>query len=486
MSKYVEGRHLSELQADKTNQIVFWTRGNFPTQQVEGLTEKIVLENFKLLYLLSGTILASTSYYFESPITQSVTLVLKDFFEDGSAVFFFDEDLDGPTDHAKSKIAKSPDGTTVYKDRKKILSDAKKLENLGDSLVRRENVSISDKMVGLWIEDILSTDNYSIGFYINKEITIQYQQEAIKTKLIEFAKRRDKDFVWEFIQPTLISCGLTNEKFHIMARKRLSQMYSLATARTLSASLDKKVSYSQINQDSKHDTYLFSICLNQLGILDKILAMRPNELKALKNSTEFGIFRNCYFKLIDDLSYDPSSILPGISLISTFEESYAQKGSDAFFVQNFLDLVEKCHLPKEKFQNSIDEIKNIIEKFNIFAVNKFVEKVKSSNFDNNSKEKEELVFYKLKEYKQTAIKNVIFYSLFLLAGAFIFSLDRFFDEFSWKNLRYVKNFAGSVIFFIPFIRSFFNHGQLAKYFLFLISKKEQKRIRIEITNNISN
>ena len=207
MSKYIEGRHLSKLQSNENSQIVFWTYGNFPTQQVEGLTERIVLDNFKLLYLLSGTIVVSASCYFESSITQSIAKILKDFFEDGSAAFFFDENLEGPVDHARSKILKSPSGALVYKDSKSVLSAAKKLELLGDNLIRRKCVSISNIMVDLWIDDVLSHEAYSIGYYVDLEIKIKGQQKIIKRKLIDFVKRREKEFVWEFIQPVLLECG---------------------------------------------------------------------------------------------------------------------------------------------------------------------------------------------------------------------------------------------------------------------------------------
>jgi hypothetical protein len=185
MAKYIKGQHLSELKKQQQKQLVFWTLGNAPTQQAHNLEYRAVLNNLKLLYLLSGKIIASSSYFFESPITQSVTDSLKDFFDDGSILYFFDDDLESPTDHVKKKISKSPKGLSAYSNEQKVLSEAKKLEGFNNNLLRRPNTSISDKIVELWISDILSLEDYTIGAYISKELkSIEKQSSTKKSSLI--------------------------------------------------------------------------------------------------------------------------------------------------------------------------------------------------------------------------------------------------------------------------------------------------------------
>ncbi|GHU03205.1 hypothetical protein FACS1894158_01050 [Betaproteobacteria bacterium] len=485
MAKYIEGQHIRNLPKE---QLVFWTKGNEPTQKVNNLTYNIVLNNLKLLYLLSGKIIASASYFFESTITQQVTDSLKSFFEEGDISFFFDDDLDSPTEHAEKKISKSPKGLSVYRDKKTVLINARKLEIFGNNLLRRPPLSISSKMVELWIQEVLSTTSNSIGANIAREVRNYAKQNEIKNKLVSFATNRDKDFVWDYIKPILVSFGLKNPDFHKMIQRKLSQMYSLATANVLGVELDEKLNYNLIDKNSKYDTTLFKACLCQLGIYELILQLDNDDLKQLKNSIDFAIFRDFYFKTIEDCEYRPERIKVGIDTFSKIEGAKQNNISRKEFINKFVEYNKLCNYPRRAFKKRLDEIKTNLENFNIGTgiVNNFVSLVQSKHTDNTANKDliNENVNLKLKEYNTNAIKKICWYSLFIGIAIFIFLFgisdeklnETIIYDIKWKH---IKQSFSLILFLFPFIRSFIKHDDIIKSFLFLFSKKEKARIKAE-------
>jgi len=487
MAKYIKGQNLTDLQKDK---LVFWTKGNAPTQKVNNLTYDIVLNNLKLLYLLSGKVIASASYFLESPITQQVTDSLKSFFDEGDILFFFDDNLESPTEHAEKKISKSPKGLSAYRDKKTVLSNAKKIETFGDNLLRRPPVSISDKMVDLWINEVLSTSHNSIGASIAREISYYDKQNAIKRKLVDFAKNREKDFVWDYIKPILVSSGLRNPHFHKMIQGKLSQMYALATANVLGVELDEKLNYNLIDKNSKYDTSLFAVCLQQLGILQLILQLDNNDLKQLKNSLDFEIFRTFYFNMIEDCQYQPNSVEKSIDTFRTIENEKQNNITKKEFVNKFVELNKLCNYPRRNFRRRLDEIKMNLETFNARTgiVTNFVSLVQSKQVETPN---EELISgyteLKLKEHKRGAIKTICWYSVFLIVAIFVFRFkieNEKLDEVLFCNIKWkdVKEFFALILFLVPMIRSFIKHDNVLKSFSFLFSKKEKARIKKKFEN----
>lgn len=487
MAKYIKGQHLTDLQKEK---LVFWTKGNAPTQKVNNLTYTIVLNNLKLLYLLSGKIIASASYFFESPITQKVTDSLKSFFDEGDILFFFDDDLESPTEHAEKKISKSPKGLSAYRDKKTVLSNAKKLETFGDKLLRRPPHSISNKMVELWIVDVSSTTINSIGASIAREIPNYAKQKVVKDKLISFARNRDKDFVWDYIKPILTSYDLTNSDFHKLIQSKLAQMYALATASVLGVDIDEKLDYNLINKNSKYDTTLFSICLNQLGILQLILQLDNDDLRQLKYSLEFAIFRDFYFKLIEDCEFQPEIVKGGIDAFSKIETLKQNGISKKEFIDRFVGYSKLCNYPSRKFRQRLNEIKTNLENFNIVTagiITNFVSFVQSKHVDTPNKDLVyENIAFKLKEYKREAIKIVCWYLVFIAIAIYLslFAIPEdklnqvLFYQVEWKHF---KQIITGISVLIPMIRSFIKHDNVIKAFLFLLSKKEKALIEKKIT-----
>ena len=487
MAKYIEAQHIRNLQKEK---LVFWTKGNAPTQQVNHLSRNVVLDSLKLLYLLSGKIIASASFFFESPITQQVTDSLKSFFEEGEILYFFDDNLDSPTEHAEKKISKSPKGLSAYRNKTIVLSNAKKLETFGNNLLRRPPLSISDKMVDLWIGEILSTNTNSIGANIAKEIRDSAKQREIRNRLINFARNRDKDFVWEYIKPILVSFGLKNPHFHKMIEKKLAQMYAFATASVLGVELDETLNYNLIDKHSKYDTSLFAACLNQLGILQLILQLDNNDLKLLKSSLEFGIFRDFYFKMLEDCEYQTEKIKGGIDTFKKIETANQNNISRKEFVNKFAKYSKLCNYPRKEFRKRLDEIKSNLENFNIGTagiVTNFVALVQKKAEIPNGDLINDYNELKLKGHKRSAIKSICWYSVFIViaicVALFAIPESKLNEVLFWKiEWKHIKLILTTITVLIPMVRSFIKHDNVIKAFLFLFTKKEKARIKKEFEN----
>lgn len=154
------------LRADdiNKNKSVLWTLANKPTQDIYKLRSIDILNNLKLLYLLSDEkILVSASCFYESPITVEITRKLKELFENGDIVYFIDNDFNNVVEHGLNKQKKSPSSLSTYQKEDEIIQKGEEIDSLG-ILFKRSNISISGKIVDYWINDIQSNEAGSIGF----------------------------------------------------------------------------------------------------------------------------------------------------------------------------------------------------------------------------------------------------------------------------------------------------------------------------------
>lgn len=393
-------KHL-ELKDLTQKDIVFWSLGNAPTQVVRELSEEIVLINLKALYLLSDYIIASASFFFESEITYSITHTMKNLFESGEILYFIDEDLESAKEHGEEKIKKSPKEFRAYGNKEDILLKGKKIDSFR-RLLKRPKVSISDKMTQLWENEVLSKNKNTIGYRLNKLITCKYKFEEKQQSLINFAKNRKKDFVWDYVKPFLIKQELIDDSFHAFVRHKLSQMYAIATSLLLNVSLDENsVSSDEITLESKYDSWLFIQCLVQLGIKELIFDLNIDELRQLKMSTEFSIFKkDIYFSLIEAYSYKIDDVFKAMSFFEKAETfDIAQRNR---FLNEFRTYCKRYNLPKIKFKKSNEIVENIrynLETLSIKAISDF--KLKAFKL----KEEEKINIEYVKKDKRIVIHN---------------------------------------------------------------------------------
>lgn len=358
--------------------IAFWSCGNRPTQKIFGLSFSYVLRHLKALYLLTAKVLSAASFYLESEITREVTEKLKLLFERGEILYFVDETIINFREHGLIKIDKSPKKLIAYRDRELVKFRAKELDSLG-YVLRRPSSSISDRIVELWINDILSNEEGSIGRYLYRLLKNVKQFEFYKTKLIDYGLKREKDFVWEYLGPKLMNLSLSKEFFQF-CRIKLSQMYSVATAEILGSSLDKPehgLSYSLINVNSKYDTSVFLSCMDVLGVTESLEDLDSYELVKLKNSIEFILFKDFYFNLIEVTAYNGSEI---VNLIPKYREAAITYLKSRYTIQEFIEAFNAMQYSLGKARNygrPLDILLHQYELFGRLTIDDFIEKLQS-------------------------------------------------------------------------------------------------------------
>jgi hypothetical protein len=357
----------------------FWSAGNCPTQALYGLSVSEVLAHLKALYLLCDKVLAAASFYFESSITREVTNRLQLLFERGDILYFVDASIENFAEHGAKKMEKSPSGLIAYSDKTLVHEQAKRLDSLGH-ILRRPDYSISDRIVELWIKDMYSRDVGTVGESLSRLAQCENDRLALETELIRFAESRKKDFVWEYLRPKLMQLGLPRE-FRYIARRRLAQMYSVATSELLGVSLDRPehaLPTSHITTHSRFDTSLFLGCMNILGVRRCLEDLTPVELVALKYSLEFILFREFYFTLIEAIAYRRGDIQTWLPIYREAAQSYLKSGiSIDEFLQSFEAFCRSMGKPQE-YSRPLDLLLHVYDLFNNrFTIENFIEKVES-------------------------------------------------------------------------------------------------------------
>ena len=275
--------------------MVFWSGGNLPTQNSLGVMLDDAYTWFKALLLLSGKIVASSSFFYESEITREITREFDEVFRSGNALYFIDENISNFSEHGLLKIEKSPKSLGAYNDIERVKIYGSQLDTLGITL-RRPPDSISKKIQYLWASDVYSTDSKSLGMFLQNSMKINSNREGVALLLSGIATNPPVDFVWEYIvsEVNKFAIKLPNG-FDVFARKRLSEIYALACADILDLQLDLTL----MNRISRYDTKLFCQCMSHIGVLDAIKKLAPKEVIRLKQRDEISWFRSQYFNLIN-------------------------------------------------------------------------------------------------------------------------------------------------------------------------------------------
>lgn len=368
-----------ELKDIDKSSTTFWSLGNNTTQKVNNLTFYYVVEHLKLLYLLSDKVLASGSYYFESEIAREVTTSLQTLFEKGEILYFIDEDIESFEEHGVEKIKKSPEKFEAYKDKNIVQKRGKKLDSFVIPL-RRPPSSISDKMVELWIMDLYSEDQESLGGILKSTIKDNDKLKEILISLSRFASERKKDFVWEYLQPYLSKLKL-NKLLQNSIRRKLSKLYSISTAEVLGVSLDTNdLSFRKyITENTKYDTTLFQECMKILDISSAIQDLNLFDLIKLKSSNEFIYFRELYFSIVDSVSYNSNLTTKVLPLLIDAESTVMGGNINiSVFLSSFKKLCNKLKIPSNKYKKPLDIILNRYETFNKATISPFLELVKTT------------------------------------------------------------------------------------------------------------
>jgi CHAT domain len=358
---------------------VFWSAGNRPTQLLHGLSASAVVLHLKALYLLADKVLGAASYYFESPVTREVTQKLHTLFERGEILYFVDASIENYAEHGALKIEKSPAGLISYRDKKLVQERAKKLDILG-YILRRPSFTISDRIAELWIEDITSTDPGTLGSYLHVIYQNESDRAPLTINLIYIAENRGgEDFVWEYLRPKLRRLELPKEFIHA-ARRRLSQMYAVATSELLGVPIDQSslgTLSPYISTRSRYDSGLFLDCMEILGVKKNLHDIGQDDLIILKNSSEFIWFKSFYFKLIEVVGYQPSEAKAWLIKYKDAASNYARLGIKIKdFLRTFKSLCNALGKPKQ-YSRPLEILLYAYNAANHLTIDEFIAKLES-------------------------------------------------------------------------------------------------------------
>lgn len=357
----------------------FWTNGNFPTQRVNHLASKQIERELIALYLLADKINAAASFYLESEVTRIITLNNLSLFSTGEIAFFLDNDLEDAVDHAKKKISKNPVGTRYHSDKKEVLEHAAELDTL-NLTSKRPKISISDRMVNLWIRDLTTTSEGSIGNFLASEVDSVIYRMKVTDLLVFQAENRVYDFVWEYIYPILKNKFELPSTVYEYMRKRLSEIYCEATCEVIGSQPEHNIfkGYSDIiSTSSKYEPRLFLECCKILGIDEAILSLTNDQLISLKKRPEFQFFRQFYFTFIDAVSFDQLKLEKCLLLLQKSEMAYLYgKVNKQQFLINFYLTTKTIGIPS-KVTKSLDHIIFVVDNFNTATIRDFITSVEA-------------------------------------------------------------------------------------------------------------
>ena len=330
----------------KNQNICFWSCGNKPTQELFGLSGDEILIHLKCLYLLYDKIVCAASFFFESEITQTIARNYSILLKRGEILFFVDDEIEDFVEHGRLKTEKSPIGLSAYSDKIIVTEKGKEL-NSYENILKRPSYSISDRIVELWINDVISREEGTIGEYLSLYYKKKDELNGIENLIVSIAKNREKDFVWDYIKPKLKSINLPKHILYHM-RKRLSQMYCLATSEYLGVNVDQPnhaFPGKYIDRKSKYDTCLFLDCMRILKVDKAIETLEPNILVSLKNSQEFIFFKEFYISLLDTAADHKRNM---DFLLPLYREAAQKFPTSSVTYENFLEMFGKlCNAIKK-------------------------------------------------------------------------------------------------------------------------------------------
>jgi hypothetical protein len=365
-----------DLSTAKTDGTVFWSLGNRPTQRLGSYTQETVLLHLKALYLLSERVVGAASFFFESMVTRSVTQGLSELFHTGELAYFVDETIEDFVEHGSRKVEKSPSTLTCYSDPEFVRRCGTELNGL-EYIVRRPPFSLSDRIVTLWINDLGSRAQNSLGEALGLIEQDEVRRVQVLAKLIQVGQARGyQDFVWEYVHPQLVRLGMP-AWFCRRARHRLARMYSIATSEGLGIALDMSASRldgDEITESSKFDSGIFLSCLNALGATDALRQIPPAELIRLKASTELRVFRAFYFSLLDTVGKTPGTLSTWLPLYRRMTlEFYASGRTVDEFLTGFEALCKSLKAQVPTYRTPLEVLLRLCDLTGQLTIEDFLE-----------------------------------------------------------------------------------------------------------------
>lgn len=372
---------LSQLSGER---ITFWSRGNAPTQQAFNISDAEVILHFKALYLLSDRVIAAASFYFESDTTRRVAREMRHLLNGSDLLFFVNEEVENFTEHGMQKVKKSPEGMDAYADKEQVRELGAQLDSTS-SILHRPDVDISGQIIDLWANDLTSDKLGTLGEIVSRLESSSATTGAWQTLFAMVAENRDGDFVWEYVAPFLRAADCPAWAMRA-TRRRLIQLYTEATARTLSVRLDAPdySAYAKLTASSEFDTGLFLHCLDALRLVAQLQECSPDDLSILKRSVGWRVFHSFYVDLVRLAARSRRDMYDLTPVIQRLESSIIANPPSAMitrgqFIEAFTAMLQVVRRRRSDrgYRKLADRFLSIIEAFGDGAFHMFEEALDS-------------------------------------------------------------------------------------------------------------
>jgi nucleoside phosphorylase len=363
--------------SELTGDIIFWTEGNRPTQRALALSDAEVSDSLKACFLLSDTVVAAASYFFESSATRRVTRELEPLFATGKVLFFVDEALESFAEHGLRKIEKSPSTLAAYRSVDTVVRNARELTRFG-FILRRPALSISDLLVERWVDDLLSTDRHSLGAAISRLDGSVVDRTALRMKLIEIAQRRTTDFVWEVVAPVFVDLPVP-ALFQRLVQQRLTSIYGDTTASILGATPDSSDVRDTVEVSSPLDVVLFHRVLASLGAAEAFHHLTGTDCLTVKKSAEWAFFSSFYAELLAEMRMLQINDLHVLPLLAKAEQVWRDSANRqrGLSRSEFIAAIDRLATPLTRkagrFSKPADFLLAICESFSRAPISDFIQ-----------------------------------------------------------------------------------------------------------------
>lgn len=305
------------INIDDKEHIVFFTGANPEVQRIllaSGKTEQEIYpeiaKSFRVTCLLADLVLQSSSNYYEVSIAKRLVRDYRPLFSKGIAVFVIRKDHgDFYTDRhsACSGYPQTDDYRGYFGSEGDI--NLCELQKLG--FVYHRTGSMGRTIDNVWADGLLNDSNdETILHEIENDTSLNTSQ---KDKLIHVLQslpvdRGDKAFIWDIVENVLHTQSIEIPKhlsdklrFYLLNTylKSASNLYNLARISGLPSIYFGNVikEHATVHRYNPHLFLAFCETMNIGRIIENLKA---EEIVQLKTFLEFPLFRNAYFKIVDE------------------------------------------------------------------------------------------------------------------------------------------------------------------------------------------
>lgn len=237
-------------------------------------------------------------------------------------------------------------------------------------------------VVDRWCYSLSSTKEGELGYFLlkflNGDTNIFLK---ISKKIIRFSLNCDKDFDWEYIKYGFENCDLPKE-FQLIAKKRLTQIYTELSAFTIKSYIDRpELTFKIKNHESCFSSGHFLTIINLMNLTHEFSVLTTDELVKLKQSIEFRVFKEFYFSFIEEFDYNSVLTSQWFPVYKNAALSYAKSTSfdTLSFSSKIFSVFQSIGGDSKKYKKLLEILLNAYNSFNFLPIEAFFDIISSKS-----------------------------------------------------------------------------------------------------------